>query len=582
MGIWDHGAGVIGQRHVSARAVTQRWSISSPTEMSNRYGSQGVFRLPIVFLFICMTLSSAPSLVAQDVLTYHNDNARTGQDLHETILTPSNVNPSTFGKLFVIPTDGKVDAQPLYKAGVSIPGKGLRNVLYVATEHDSVYAFDADTGQELWHVSMLKPGEMPSDDRGCTQVTPEIGVTATPVIDPVSGPHGTIYIVAMSKRPSGEYFQRLHALDMTTGAEEFGGPVDIHAKFPGTGDNSRDGMVIFDPKQYKERPALLLLNHAVITSWSSHCDDRPYTGWVMAYDQQSLRQISVLNFAPHGNETAFWSSGAGPAVDPSGAFYLLAGNGTFDTKLTASGFPIYGDYGNAFLKLSFSQNKLKVADYFNMKNTVAESDKDVDLGSGGALVLPDMTDAQGHVMHLAVGAGKDTNIYLVNRDHMGKFHPQRDDIYQEINHGLSGREFGMPAYFNGKIYYGAIGDVLRAFQFSNARLQPSPVSVTAHKFVYPGVTPSVSANGSENGIVWVVESRDSAVLYAYDANDLTRMLYNSSMAAASRDRFGAGNKFITPTIANGKVYVGAIKGVGVFGLLPLPKHPVRGFFGIGW
>jgi outer membrane protein assembly factor BamB len=527
-----------------------------------------VLGLAILSLGLVFGLSS--SLAGQDILTYHNDNARTGQNLRETILTLSNVNPSNFGKLLVIPADGKVDAQPLYKSHVLIPGKGAHNVLYVATEHDSVYAFDADTGAELWRSSMLKPGETPSDDRGCMQVTPEIGVTATSVIDPAAGPHGTIYVVAMSKNASGQYFQRLHALDLATGQEEFGGPVDIHATYPGVGDDSRNGKMIFDPKQYKERPGLLLVGHTIITAWSSHCDYRPYTGWIMAYNEYTMKQTGVLNITPNGTEGAFWSSGAGPAADSSGAIYLLAGNGAFDTRLTPAGFPIHGDYGNAFLKVTMNDGDLKVADYFNMANTISETNIDMDLGSGGALVLPDMKDAQGHVVHLAIGAGKDQNIYLVNRDHMGKFDPRRNAIYQEIYRGLDSGEFGMPAYFNGKIYFGAMLDVIRAFQFSHARLLPKPVSVTKNTFSYPGATPSISADGTRDAILWAVDNNNfgDETLCAYDANNLARMLYSSNMASGGRDHFGAGNKFIVPTVANGKVYVGTTNGIGVFGLLP--------------
>src|SRR5512146_3228020 len=263
--------------------------------------------LALAVLFLGFILGRCHGLAAQDVLTYHNDNARTGQNLQETILTPANVNPSTFGKLFVIPVDGKVDAQPLYVSRVSIPGKSSHNALYVVTEHDSVYALDADDGHALWRVSALKPGETPSDDRGCMQVTPEIGITATPVIDRSIGPHGTLYLIAMSKNASGQYFQRLHALDLATGEEVFGGPVDIHATYPGTGDDSRDGKVIFDPKQYKERTALLLVGHTLITAWASHCDYRPYTGWIIAYDINSLKQTSALNITPNGTEGAFWA-----------------------------------------------------------------------------------------------------------------------------------------------------------------------------------------------------------------------------------------------------------------------------------
>lgn len=522
-------------------------------------------------LSLCPSLSlliePATAQTPLNVLTYHNDNARTGQNLNETILKPSNVNAKTFGKLFIASVDGKVDAQPLYMSNVTIPGQGMHNVLFVATEHDSVYALDANTGRTLWHVSLLKSAETPSDNRNCGQVTPEIGITATPVIDPKIGSHGTIYVVAMTKDASNNYFQRLHALDITTGAEEFRGPSDIQGIFPGTGDHSIGGSVVFDPKQYEERAGLLLLNGIVYTSWASHCDIRPYTGWMMGYNQASLAQVSVLNFTPNGSEGSVWASGAGPAADANN-IYLLAANGTFDTTLDANGFPNRGDFGNSFLKLSTSNRTLAVADYFAMFNTVEESNADRDLGSGGALVLPQMTDALGQIKHLAVGAGKDRNIYLVDRDNMGKFNPSdNNNIYQELPGALSGGEFGMPAYFNKTLYYGAVGDSLKAFQFANAKLFTSPSSETSNKFGYPGTTPSISATGTSNGIVWAVENGNTAVLHAYSATDLSRELYNSNQAAAGRDQFGTGNKFITPTIANGKVYVGTTNGVAAFGLL---------------
>ena len=524
--------------------------------------------LKITFILSFWFFSVFLPATAQDVLTYHNDNARTGENLNETVLNLTNVNSKTFGRLFTISVDGKVDAQPLYASAVSIPARDTHNVLFVETEHDSVFALDADAGTVLWQVSLLKPGETTSDDRGCGQVAPEIGVTATPVIDRLGGPHGSIYVVAMSKDGAGNYFQRLHALDMTTGQEEFSGPVDVQAVFPGTGDNSTGGHVVFDPKQYKERPGLLLLNHVIYTAWSSHCDIRPYTGWVIGYDESSLNQASVLNVAPNGSDASIWASGAGPAADSNGNIYFLAANGTFDTTLDANGFPGQGDYGNAFLKVSTANDQLSVTDYFAMFNAVAESNVDEDLGSGGALVLPDMTDALGHTRHLAVGAGKDKEIYIVDRDNMGKFNPNNNDaIYQGSPGALGGPEFGMPAYFNNEIYYGAANDSVRAFAFAKAQLAATPSSQTSHTFPYPGATPSVSADGTTNGIVWVTENTDPAVLHAYDAADLSRELYNSGRAPNARDQFGSGNKFITPTIAKGKVYVGTTNGVGVFGLL---------------
>jgi hypothetical protein len=512
----------------------------------------------------------AVSASAVDVTTYHNDNARTGQNLSETILTPANVNVTGFGKVFVISADGKVDAEPLYLEALTFPGQGTHNALYVVTEHDSVYAFDADTGAQLWKVSLLKAGETTSDGRNCGQVTPEIGITSTPVI---LRSNGAIYVVAMSKDASGTYFHRLHALDLTTGAEKFGGPIDIQAVFPGTGDNSNGTSVVFDPKQYEERAGLLLLNGVVYTSWTSHCDIGLYTGWVIGYSATTLAQTSVFDFTPNGHMGSVWMAGSGPAVDPDDNIYFLASNGTFDTTLDTNGFPNRGNFGNAFIKLSTINNSLAVADYFNMFNTVSESNADQDLGSGGALVLPDMTDASGTTRHLAVGAGKDQHIYLVDRDNMGKFSSTANNNYQDLTDALAGQVFSKPAYFNGLLYYGSVGDSIKAFQFSNAELVTPPVATTANSFPYPGATPSISANGAANGIVWAAENSSTAVLHAYDASTLSE-LYNSNMASNSRDHFGTGNKFIVPLIANGKVYVGTTTGVGVFGLLPASTAPV--------
>jgi len=521
------------------------------------------------FASLCLLVSLAtPSAPAQatDVLTYHNDNGRTGQSLNEEILTPVNVNTNHFGKLWVLNADGLVDAQPLYAAGVSIPLKGMHNVLFVATEHDTVYAFDADSTNLFWHVSLLGTNEVPSDDRGCSQVTPEIGITATPVIDRQLGPNGTIFVVAMSKDGSGNYLQRLHALDLATGTNRLP-PVIVVAKYPGTGDNSDGTNVVFDPAQYKERCGLLLLGGVVYTAWASHCDNQPYTGWIIGYDEHTLAQTNVLNITPNGSEGAIWMSGAGLAADADSNIYFLAGNGTFDTTLTTNGFPDQGDYGNAFMKLSTTSNQLAVADYFTMFNTVSESAADTDFGSGGALVLPDMLDGQGHMRQLAVGAGKDSNLYLVDRSNLGKFNPTNDNaIYQELDGALSGGVWAMPAYFNGALYYGSVGNNLQAFPFQNAQLTNSS-SQTAITFVYPGTTPSISAYGNSNGIVWATENTAPAVLHAYAPTNLAQEFYNSTQAAGGRDSFGSGNKFITPTIASARVYVGTTTGVGVLGLL---------------
>lgn len=522
----------------------------------------------IPILLMGLTLAAPFSLPAADVPTFHNDNARTGHNTRETILTPANVNVYTFGMLFAASVDGVVDAQPLYLSSVTIPHQGAHNVLFVVTENDSVYALDADGGAVLWQVSVLGAGEAPSDTHSCGQISPQIGITSTPVIDRTAGPHGAIYLVAMSLDGSGNYYQRLHALDVTTGAELFGGPVTIQAQYPGTGDNSQGGAVIFDPAQYAERAGLLLLNHVLYTAWTSHCDQRPYTGWIMGYNQSTLAQTSVLNLTPNGNEGAIWQSGGGLVADGSN-IYFLDGNGVFDTTLTAQGFPAQGDYGNAFVKLSTANHQLAVVDYFEMDNGVSESNSDTDLGSGGAMLLPAQRDGRGTMRHLAIGAGKDGNIYLVDTNNMGKYNPGADAaIYQQVNGVLGGGIWGVPAFFSEYVYYGPQGGPLLAFQFRNAKLGTSPSSQSAASFPYPGTSPSVSADGRTNGIVWAIEHANPDVLHAYAATNLARELYNSNQAAGARDQFGQASHFGTPTIVNGKVYVGTPNGVAAFGLLP--------------
>jgi|SRR5579863_748013 len=515
-------------------------------------------------LLAAFSLAACAQLVSQDVLTYHNANSRDGLNNQESILTLTNVNSASFGKLFTVAADGLVDAQPLIISNLVVQGAS-HNVLIVVTENDTVYAYDADTGANLWHVSALPYGETASDDRGCSQVTPKIGITSTPVIVRPAGSNPVIYFVAMSKDSSGNYYQRLHALDATTGAELHNGPVVINAKYPGNGDNSSNGYVIFDPAQYKERAGLLLIGSTVYLGWASHCDARPYTGWIMGYDINTLAQTTVLNLTPNGNEGAIWGAGAGMAADGNGDIILLDANGVFDTTLNTSGFPSDGDYGNAFLKIK-TKGGLAVADYFEMYNQSSENGNDVDLGSGGTLLLY-TKDSAGTILPLAVGAGKDSNLYVVNRNSMGKFNADNNNaIYQELAGALPGGVWSMPAAFNGRVYYGSVGAPIQAFGLKNAKLEATPVARTSNAFQYPGATPSISANAGKNGIVWAVESSSPAVLHAYNAATLVE-LYNSNQAAGARDHFGNGNKFMTPTIANGKVYVGTPNSVAVFGLL---------------
>jgi outer membrane protein assembly factor BamB len=493
------------------------------------------------------------------ITTYKYDISRSGQNLTESVLTTANVNPSSFGLLRFLSADGKVDAQPLYLSGLSVQG-GTHNVVYVATENDSVYAFDSDSGATLWHVSLLGGGETPSDPLGCSQIVPQIGITATPVIDPSAGAHGTLFAVAMSKDTSGNYYQRLHALDVTSGAELLNGPVTIAATYPVMG-----GSMSFDAQQYAERAALLLSQGTLYLSFTSHCDSPPYSGWVLAYSEQTLAQTAAFNAAPNsgGGGPAIWMAGGGPAADSAGNLYLLTANGAFETTLDANGFPSAGDYGNSFLKLNGTT--LAVIDYFAMANEVAESASDTDLGSGGIMLLPDLLDANGTTQYLAVGAGKDQNLYVVSRSALGKFSPSANNIWQVVSGDLPGGIWSTPAYFNHTVYYGPVGSALAAFSIANAKLTLS--GTTTVSFPYPGTAPVVSANGSSNGIVWAHENSSPAVLHAFDASLLAHELYNSSQAANGRDQFGDGNKFINPIVADGKVFVGTPTGLAVFGLL---------------
>ncbi|HEX3913169.1 MAG TPA: hypothetical protein VHW71_06660 [Steroidobacteraceae bacterium] len=501
-----------------------------------------------------------------DVTTYKNDLNRSGQNLSETALTLANVAPATFGLLRLLPVDGKVDAQPLYLSKLAV-GSNFFNAVFVATEHGSMYAFDSDSGAMLWHVSLIPTGESPSDSRGCGQVTPEIGITSTPVIDRGAGPNGTIYVVAMSIDGSSNYHQRLHALDVATGAE-LAGPATISASYPTTGTATST----FDAKDYEERAALLLLNGTIYTSWTSHCDDAPYGGWVISFAQATLTRNGALNIAANSSAgPAIWMAGGGPAVDAAGNIYLLSANGAFETALDTNGFPGSQDFGNSFLKISPVAAGLSVLDYFTMSNEIAESNADQDLGSGGEMLLPDLVDSTNTVRHLMVGAGKDGNIYVVDRDAMGKFNASGNKNYQTLGGVLPGGIWSTPAYFNGMVYYADVSGTLKAFSIASAKLAATPQSQTTTQFAYPGTAPSVSANAAANAIIWADENPDgpggTAVLHAYDATNLSHELYNSNMAAANRDQFGTANKYITPTVADGKVFVGTTDAVAVFGLL---------------
>ncbi len=510
---------------------------------------------------LALTVGAAAGV---DVSTFHYDNTRAGLNAQETSLTTTNVASTTFGKVGFFSADGKVDAQPLYLSGLAING-GTANVLYVASELDSLYAFNADNGATLWHVSLAGAGEAASDaSPGCDQISPKMGITSTPVIDRVKG---VIYAVAMTTDSSGGFHQRLHALNLTTGAELAGSPVEIQGTFPGSGPNASGGKLTFDPKQYAERAALLLVNGNVYLTWTSHCDSLPYNGWIMAYDESTLQQTAIINLTPAGIEGSVWMSGDGMAADAAGNIYAAVANGDFDTTLDAQGFPSKHDYGNTILKLSAS---LMPADYFESYNGVGDSNQDLDIGSGGILLMPDLTDAAGTARHLAVVAGKNTHMYIVDRDNMGKINEKTSDnsnAWEDLQ-PFSNGVFSTGAFFNGTLYYAAIGDHLKAFPFVQAKTTSTPGSTSAASFPYPGATPVISANGTQNAIAWAAEtpSGGNGVLHAYDATNLQHELYNSQQAANNRDSF-TGNKFIAPVVVNGKVFVGTPTGVVEFGLL---------------
>ncbi len=507
-----------------------------------------------------------------DVVTYKYDNSRTGQNLKETILTPANVTSATFGLLRQLPVDGKVDAQPLYLSGLVVNG-ATHNVLFVATENDSVYAFDADSGAQLWKVSLIPAGETASDSVNCDNVTPTIGITSTPVIDRSAGAHGTMFVIAMTQTGT-TYHHRLHALDVTTGGELLGGPKVISASY-----QSNNGVVQFNSSQGNEHAAMLLNNGTVYTTWTSHCDHYYYAGWIMSYSEATLQQTAVLNVGINsgGIGPAIWLAGSGPMVDSANNVYLITANGGFEATLDANGFPSMGDFGNSFMRISTTGGVLAVADYFAPFNTAFLSQHDLDLGGGGNLMLPDQVDANGITRHLMIGAGKGGDLYVVNRDSMGHFHTTTNNIWQEIPgifgnrsvdplNGTSGI-WSTPAYFNGHVYYSAVDNYMMSFSVTKALLSTTPVAKSTVKFAYPGASPSVSANGNSNGIVWAQwNDPTTAVLYALDPVTLAK-LYSSADAANSRDKLGPGYKFVVPLVVNGKVFLGTTNSVAVFGLL---------------
>ena len=552
------------------------------------------------------------------VFTHHNDLSRDGANTQEYALTSSTVNTTTFGKLFSCAVDGAVFTQPLWVPSVSING-AIHNVIFVATQHDTVFAFDADAnpcvqywqgGGSLGEVNLLDTlhggtaGETSVywNDVGCRcgvgDIYPEVGVTGTPVIDPTSN---TMYLVSTSQNSAlGAFYQRLHALDLATGNEKFSAPVNIAASVPGNGDGSSGGMVSFNAQMQNQRPALALAGATVYVGWSAHEDASPWHGWLIGYNASNLQQqASVFNTSPNGGMGGIWASGGAPAVDSEGSIYVTTGNGVFDANNTT--MPD-NDFGDSVLQLAPSSvstpngENLTLVDWFTPDDQSYLANNDIDLGSGNPVLLPDQTS--GPVPNLLVAIGKQGIVYLINRNDMGNFQPGSNQIVQSFTGSPSGF-YGTPAFWQNGLYFaGSLdntgsGDYLKLFTFnpSTGQFDTTPASRSAHYYNFPGASPSISSQGASNGIVWAIDASGygyanpnagtncsqvpvpaacvgPAVLFAYDAGNLLLEYWDSTMAANNRDQAGNAVKFVPPTVANGKVYVSTRTEVDVYGLLP--------------
>ena len=552
-------------------AITQ----SSVTNDATRW-PRGVETVPAWF-FICVLCLLAPAAFAQtSILTQHYDNGRTGQNTGEVLLTATNVNSTTFGKLFSLPVDGYVFAQPLYVPALTIGG-ATHNVVFVATEHDSVYAFDADNGgAPLWQVSLILNGgtTVPNGNVSSGDIVPEIGITGTPVIDPTSN---TLYVVAKTLE-SGKYYLRLHALDITSGAEKFGGPVVLTATVNGTGNGSSGGKLTFNPQWENQRPGLLLQNGFVYVGFAAHGDNGPWHGWILSYVAGTLAPAGAWCTSPNGGGSGLWAAGVGLAADSVGAgrIFVATGNGDFPVSGNVVPTPAPApsssvDFGDSIVQLALSATgTITPTDYFTPYNTASLDGSDTDLGSGGVLIPPDQS---GTYQHVLIQTGKQGRIYMVNRDALtrdGSHYCNGCSSDPEVIGTLDGVGglWSVPAYWNGNVYFAGTSDHLKSYTLANGLLSQSPNSESAETIGYPGATPVVSANGTTNGIVWVAEthaysSNGPAVLRAFDATNVSSLLYASDLAG---DTMGPAVKFVVPVVTNGKVYVGAQKEVDVFGL----------------
>jgi hypothetical protein len=572
-------------------------------------------------------------LLSVSILQYHNDASGTGQNLSETILNQSNVNSTSFGKQFSTSVDGQVYAEPLYDSGVDITTgayQGIHNVVFVATENDSLYAMDATTGTVLWQDSFLGTNvvAVPSANVDSSDITPTIGITSTPVIDPANN---VLYLTAktMETRSDGtHYVYRLHAINISNGTEALGGPAviadtlsntypdpsegvyDTFISGPsvdGTGDGSVNGVITFDARIQMQRPAVTLVNETIggvstpviFLGFASHGDQGPYHGWLLAYNALNLSLVGVFNTAPNAqsgvssdnppyvDQSGIWQSGGQITSDSSGNVYVMTGNGAFDTTLNASGFPANGNYGDSFIKIAIDPNSsptnqngngwgLKVVDYFTPFNQATLNVNDGDVGDTAPMLLPASVGSSTHE-DLLVGGTKAGTIYLLDTNNMGKFNATANNDVQEIT--LANKIYGNLSYYDGMIYVGYTNGSELAYSISNAHINTTPVS-TPDTYPYPNPTTTISANGSNTGtsVAWEIEySTTAGQLRAYDANNLSDEIYTSAQASGGRDSPGATIKFTVPTVANGMVYVGAaaaLVGYGLFSQSPTLKPPI--------
>ncbi len=568
--------------------VSQAYTVGADGVIIIYVGQLASFTAQTVYWDDITVASSNGTLVSgPNVLTYHNDQARTGQNTGESLLTPSNVASSTFGKLFTRPVDGYVLAQPLYVNGQFVSGSGFHNVVVAATEEDSVYLFDGDSNQgananALWHIKLIdaahggQTGETSAPSGPCNFGPPNEGVTSTPVIDANSG---VLYVESKSSA-GGNVLHKLHAIDMPTGAEEPGWPIIIGGSVTGNGDGSVNGQLTFNPNIELNRPGLLLSGGGVYVTFASNgCDSDfgdVYHGWIFRYDAATGVR-SLISITPNGHADTngapvaggIWMSGAAPAADASANVFLATSNGAFDTTLNASGMPSMSDFSDSILKIAPGA-QLTISDYFTPTDQSTLNDKDFDLGAGGVLLLPDQT---GPFPHLLVEAGKEGTIRLVNRDSLMHYCGTcaSDPVVQELIDALPNAELGMPAYWNGFVYFGALQDILRGYSVNNGLLSTSPAVTSSDRApVAYGTTPSVSSAGTSNGVIWGIQDwagppSVNGVLKAWNATTLTN-LYSSNDDYSS-DNPGSYAEFTVPTVAHGKVYVGTASNITVYGLL---------------